>query len=171
MERRFALPVLAALSLAALFGSLPLRAAGDTPKPGTIVSVAGTGNAGYGGDNGPATQAPLNGPWGLALDAAGNLFIADVYNSCVRRVDAVTGIITTVAGNGKNQPYAGDGGPATETGFRSPFNLAIDAGGNLFISDHSFPHTAPYDERVLKVYGVAAPGLLAGMPFPIPKQP
>jgi hypothetical protein len=286
MERRFALPVLAALALTAFFGSLTLPAAGDEPKPGTITTVAGTGSPGYSGDNSPATQAQLNHPLGLALDAAGNLFIAlgnfdalnhrvrkvspegtittvagtgkpgfsgdggqatdaqldrpfavvvdgagnlfiaevnnhrvrkvtpdGIITTCagsgpvdantnpmadpvkggfagdngpataarlnfpsglavdahdnlfiadgleyrVRKVDAVTGIITTVAGNGKTM-YAGDGGLATETGL-SGFFVAIDPVGNLLISDFD-------DARVLKVFGVAAPGLLAGIPFP-----
>ena len=105
----------------------------------------------------------------MAVDSAGNLFFPD--NDRVRKIDAVTGIISTVAGNGKNQPYAGDGGLATDTGFRGPGGVAIDAAGNLLISDYPYPHVAPYNERVLKVFGVAAPGLIAGMPFPMPKQP
>jgi hypothetical protein len=80
-------------------------------------------------------------------------------------------MITTVAGNGKNQPYAGDGGLATETGLRTPSGVAIDADGNLLIEERAFARGAPYDERILKVFGVAAPGLVAGMPFPMPKQP
>jgi sugar lactone lactonase YvrE len=133
---------------------------------GTIRTVAGIGKGGFSGDNGPATAAQLSGPTGLAVDSAGNLFIADYNNYRVRRVDGVTGIITTVAGNGMKS-YAGDGVPATETGLRGPNGLAIDGQGNLFISDvrdHS-DGLAP-NARVLKVFGVAAPGLLAGMPFP-----
>jgi hypothetical protein len=105
----------------------------------------------------------LSAPEGLAVDSAGTLFVADNANNRVRKVDAVTGIITTVAGNGKTK-YAGDGGLATETGLKSPNSLALDAMGNLLIADDN-------DDRVLKVFGVAAPGLLAGMPFPMPKQP
>jgi hypothetical protein len=135
---------------------------------GIITTVAGNGHPGYSGDNGPATAAGMD-AFNVTADSAGNLFIVDGYR--VRKVDAVTGMITTVAGNGRSQPYAGDGGLATDTGLRGPFNLAIDAGGNLLISDHPFPHAAPYDERVLKVFGVAAPGLVAGMPFPMPQQP
>jgi hypothetical protein len=135
---------------------------------GIITTVAGNGHPGYSGDNGPATAAGMD-AGGPAVDSAGNLFITDGYR--VRKVDAVTGIITTVAGNGKNQPYSGDGGPATDTGFRGLGGLTIDAAGNLLFSEFPFPHVAPYDDRVLKVFGVAAPGLIAGMPFPTPKQP
>jgi trimeric autotransporter adhesin len=134
---------------------------------GIITTVAGNGHPGSSGDNGPATAAGMD-AFDVAVDSAGNLFIADGYR--VRKVDAVTGMITTVAGNGK-QLYAGDGGLATDTGLRGPTGLAIDAGGNLLISDRSFPPASPYNERVLKVFGVAAPGLIAGMPFPMPKQP
>src|SRR5437667_3775820 len=106
----------------------------------------------------------------VAVDSAGNLFITDNTDTRVRKVDAVTGIITTVAGNGMNK-YAGDGGLATDTGLRGPTDLAIDAVGNLLISDRAWPPASPYEERVLKVFGVAAPGLIAGMPFPMSKQP
>jgi hypothetical protein len=137
---------------------------------GIITTVAGTGRAGFTGDSGKATDAQLNNPIGPAVDTAGNLFIADSGNYRVRKVDAVTGLISTVAGSGKSQPYAGDGGLATETGLRGPAGLAIDVGGNLLFADHPYPRP-PYDERVLKVSGVAAPGLIAGMAFPMPKRP
>src|SRR5439155_20751462 len=79
---------------------------------GTITTVAGNGTFGFSGDGGPATAAELGTPVGVALDGAGNLFIADYYNYRIRRVDAGTGTITTVAGNG-TQGFSGDGGPAT----------------------------------------------------------
>jgi hypothetical protein len=99
----------------------------------------------------------LNYPTGLAVDSAGTLFIADNSNNRVRQVSS-EGMISTVAGNGKTR-YAGDGGLATETGLKSPNSLALDAMGNLLIA-------ADADDRVLKVFGVAAPGLLAGKVFP-----
>ena len=99
---------------------------------GTIATVAGTGAEGFGGDGGPATQAELAGPVGLALDGQGNLYIADGGNSRVRRVDA-EGTITTVAGKGRHW-FSGDGGPATEAGL-SPFAVAVDGAGNLYIAD------------------------------------
>src|ERR1700689_812495 len=77
----------------------------------TISTVAGTGVAGYYGDGGPATNATLNQPYGMAPDAAGNLYIADDFNNRIRKV-AVNGTITTVAGTGA-AGFGGDGGPAT----------------------------------------------------------
>src|SRR5439155_1311553 len=99
---------------------------------GTITTVAGTGTEGFSGDGGPATAAELMGPSGVALDGAGNLFIADTGNARVRRVDAGTGTITTVAGGGADFP--GDGGPATAAAF-SPADVTFDGAGNLFIAD------------------------------------
>src|SRR6266705_2245486 len=110
MKGHLALSAVAALALAALLVSLPLRAAENPPK-GTITTVAGTGSPGFSGDNGPATQAQLNGPFDLAFDAAGNLYIVDTYNDRVRKVDAITGIITTVAGTGQ-LGFSGDNGKA-----------------------------------------------------------
>ena len=108
---------------------------------GNVSVVAGKGWAGFGGDGGPATRALLNVPGGLALDSAGNLYIGDSGNNRIRRVDAKTGIITTVAGN--NTPnmfntggYGGDGGPATQALLNSPYTVAVDSQGNLFITDY-----------------------------------
>lgn len=101
---------------------------------GIITTVAGSGKEEFNGDGTLSTSIRLNSPSGLAIDSVGNLFIADLFNNKVRRVDAVTGIITTVAGTGKEE-FGGDGGPATEAGLLLPFNLVIDDQGNLFISD------------------------------------
>ena len=101
---------------------------------GVITTIAGTGRIGFSGDGGPATEASV-GVSGLALDAAGNVFISDGWNSRVRRVDAITGVITTIAGNGEHQ-YSGDGGPATEAGL-NPRGLAVDAGGHVYVADVS----------------------------------
>jgi sugar lactone lactonase YvrE len=100
---------------------------------GIITTVAGRAD-GFNGDGGPATSASLSSPGGIAVDEAGNLFIADTGNSRVRRVDAATGIITTVAGNGKFS-FGGDGGRATSASLNSPEDVAVDAAGNLFIVD------------------------------------
>jgi len=99
---------------------------------GILTRVAGNATNGFRGDNGPAVNAQLNGPNGLALDPAGNLYIADTNNKRIRKVS--NGIITTVAGNGDNGPV-GDGGPATSAGSIYLTALAVDAAGNLYISD------------------------------------
>jgi sugar lactone lactonase YvrE len=101
---------------------------------GIITTIAGGNTSGSLGDGGPATNAMLNTPGGLSLDSAGNLFIADSGNNRIRRVDAASGIITTVAGNGA-AAFAGDGGPATSASLNSPFGVAVDSTGNLYIAD------------------------------------
>jgi len=100
---------------------------------GTITTVAGNGGAVYSGDGGPATAASLNWPSGLAVDAAGNLYIADNHNHRIRKATA-GGTITTAAGNGQ-QGYSGDGGPATAASLNSPYAVAVDSAGNLYIVD------------------------------------
>ncbi|MFA6112153.1 MAG: SMP-30/gluconolactonase/LRE family protein, partial [Candidatus Latescibacterota bacterium] len=99
---------------------------------GTISTVAGT-DSGFSGDNGPASTARLASPQGLALDRAGNLYLADTGNRRVRRVDT-QGIITTVAGSGASAS-SGDGGPATAAGLLEPLAVAVDTSGNLYIAD------------------------------------
>jgi sugar lactone lactonase YvrE len=98
------------------------------------------GDGGYTGDGGPAIQAELNLPQGIALDGSDNLFIADTDNNVIRRVDHKTGIITTVAGGGKcgsisSYRYCGDGGLATSAELSSPGGIAVDGNGNLYIAD------------------------------------
>ncbi len=100
---------------------------------GVITTAAGNGNYGYSGDGGAATDAMLRAPQGIAVDATGNLFIADQYNNCIREV-STNGTITTVAGNG-TYGYSGDGGVATNATFYYPFGVTLDATGNLFIAD------------------------------------
>jgi uncharacterized protein (TIGR03437 family) len=99
---------------------------------GTITTVAGSGTPGYGGDGGPATAAQLNVPVGIAVDTAGNLYIADFTNNRVRKVSG--GTITTVAGSGL-PGYSGDGGPAASAQLNGPTDVAVDSNGNLFITD------------------------------------
>ncbi len=109
--------------------------------PGGVIStVAGNGNKGIrgdglSGDGGPATSAELNRPYGLAVDTAGNLFIAEFNSHRVRKVTP-GGIISTVAGIGSTSyGFSGDGGPATSAMLDSPTGVAVDSGGNLFIAD------------------------------------
>jgi uncharacterized protein (TIGR03437 family) len=117
---------------------------------GTITTVAGT-TSGYSGDGGPATSAKLTlaggGPGlsGLAMDAAGNLYISDTQNNVIRMISATTNIITTVAGNGV-AGYSGDGGPATKASLMFPSGIAVDGAGNLYIAD-------VLNDRIRKVTG------------------
>jgi DNA-binding beta-propeller fold protein YncE len=100
-----------------------------------ITTVAGCGEAGYSGDHGPATRARLNEPYGIAVDKDGNVYAADRHNHCVRRVDAVSGAVTTFAGNGSSG-FGGDGGPASRAGMVEPNGLALDPEQKrLFIAD------------------------------------
>ena len=96
---------------------------------GIITTVAGTGVNGYSGDNGPASQAMLNYPYGVACDHQGNLYIADTSNQRIRKVDPA-GIITTVAGNG-SQGFSGDNGPAVLASIAGPQSIAVHAAGPL----------------------------------------
>ncbi len=117
---------------------------------GTITTVAGNGSSGFGGDDGPASAASLNYPGGMALDAAGNLYINDDLNYRTRKIVAGTGVITTVAGNGLAE-FSGDGGPATSASLNGNFGAAVDASGNLYIADST-------NNRIREVYGAGAPG-------------
>ena len=111
-----------------------------------ITTVVGTGIAGYSGDGSQATAASLNGPFGVTLDAAGDLFIGDLNNNRIREVNAVTHIITTVVGNG-TASYSGDGSQATAASVNSPYGIALDAAGDLFIVDS-------YNQRVREVNAI-----------------
>ena len=102
-------------------------------RRGVITTVAGTGQAGYSGDGGPAVDASLNEPYGLAVDPKGNVYVADSSGDRVRMIDP-QGVIITVAGTGE-AGYSGDGGPATAAMLNGPAGLAIDAAGDLYISD------------------------------------
>jgi len=124
-----------------------------------ITTVAGNGTYGYSGDGGPATKAELNGPFGVALDASGNLYIADFGNNRIRKVAAATGIITTVAGNG-TAGYSGDGGPATSAELIEPQGVAVDGAGNLYIADLA-------NERIRKVSAVSTPLNETVVSFPV----
>jgi len=99
---------------------------------GAITTIAGTGAAGFSGDGGAAASAVLNLPTAVAVDAAGNLYIADTNNHRIRKISGTT--ITTVAGDGE-QLYLNDGVAATQTGLDSPSGIAVDAAGNLYIAD------------------------------------
>jgi sugar lactone lactonase YvrE len=120
---------------------------------GSIQTIAGTGVAGFAGDGGPASAALLNQPYGLALDPAGNLYIADLGNARVRKV-AVDGTIQTVAGGGALPATStGQGGPSTSVQLVQPRNVALGGDGSLYISDFG----------ANQVYQVATTGILSLM--------
>jgi sugar lactone lactonase YvrE len=105
-----------------------------TKSTGIITTVAGDGTREHKGDGGQATSAGLGFPTGVAVDASGNIYIADESNDRIRMVTKSTGIITTVAGNGYFDD-GGDGGQATSAGLRNPHGVAVDASGNIYIAD------------------------------------
>ena len=137
----------------ATFSSHPMRVTGDRAgnlyvtdahharirridaAANTIDTVAGCGVEGYSGDGGPAVRAQIASPHGSALDQHGNLYVADLKNDRIRRVDVSTGIITTVAGNGEHG-YSGDGGPATKAMLASPIAVTVSDTSDLYIADH-----------------------------------
>lgn len=125
---------------------------------GSITTIAGTGRPGFSGDGGPAVEAQLNFPSGLAVDADGNLYIADTDNQRVRKVTR-DGVISTIAGSG-NQGFSGDGGPAVEAELVSPTGVAVDAKGNVYIADfgNSRVRVVSPDGRIRTFAGSASIG-------------
>ncbi len=115
---------------------------------GLISTVVGTGIQGFNGDGGPASASQLDAPASVLLDVAGNLYIADSGNNRVRKVNAATGNINTVAGQGSGS-FSGDGGPATNAGLYGPYSLTLDSQGSLFIAD-------VFHNRIRKVTSNAA---------------
>ena len=103
---------------------------------GLVHTVAGTGTPGFNGDGIPATSAQLHHPWGIALDSAGNLYIAEEGNHRIRKVEAATGLISTYAGTG-TPGYSGDGGPAAAANIDAPLGIALDAAGHLYFAEYS----------------------------------
>ncbi|MCC7420188.1 MAG: hypothetical protein IT428_07915 [Planctomycetaceae bacterium] len=103
-------------------------------KSGMITTVAGTGKKGYAGDGGPAREALLNEPYEVRFDSRGNMLFVEMQNQIVRKVDARTGVISTIAGTGK-KGFSGDGGPAIRAEFSSPHSIALDSRDRLFICD------------------------------------
>jgi DNA-binding beta-propeller fold protein YncE len=121
-----------------------------------ISTMVGTGQAGYSGDGGPAAQACLNNPFDVAFDRAGNLYLSDAVNHCIRRVDAGTGIIATVAGRGE-AGYSGDGGRATGALLDEPYGIVLDANGNLYFADRLNRRVRRVDTRGV-IPTIAGPG-------------
>ena len=132
--------------------------------PGDINTVAGTGSEGFSGDGGPASSAELSYPYGVALDASGNLYFADLGNNRVRKVNG-TGTITTVAGAG-SYGFSGDGGPATSAELAQPTGVAVDSSGDLYIADNSNNRVRKVDSSgtITTVVGGGISGLGDGGP-------
>jgi trimeric autotransporter adhesin len=130
---------------------------------GTISTVAGTGTAGFAGDGGAATSAQLNGPLGVAVDAAGNLYIADTGNEVVRLV-STDGTIGTFAGTAGVGGYLSDGGAARNTLLNGPEAVAVDAAGNLYIADtfNGRIRRVGTDGVITTVAGVGSTGIFSG---------
>jgi len=101
---------------------------------GVISAYAGIGNTGYTGDNGPAVNATFTAPGGVAIDGAGNLFVADTSNNVIRKIDGANGVISTVAGTGLGG-FSGDGQQATAAQLNQPWGVTLDTAGNLYIAD------------------------------------
>jgi uncharacterized protein (TIGR03437 family) len=126
---------------------------------GVISTAAGTGTAGFSGDNGPATAATLRNPRGLATDQFGNLYITDFGNQRIRKIDP-SGIITTVAGNGATA-FSGDGGPALSASLFSPWGVAVDADLSLYIAERNSNRIRKVTFGIINtVVGGGTPGFL-----------
>ncbi|PWT76932.1 MAG: hypothetical protein C5B59_05365 [Bacteroidetes bacterium] len=125
---------------------------------GIITTVAGNGSYGFAGDGGPAISASLKGPTGIAIDAAGNLYVADYNNNRIRKVDVATGIITTIAGNGSSG-FGGDGGPAVSANIWLPTGVAVDRSNNVYIADYGNHRVRKVDAQSGVITTVAGNGI------------
>jgi len=133
------------------------------PTSGAVTTIAGGKSGEFSGDGGPAIDAGLSGPNFVTTDAANNLYIVDFFNSRIRRVDAKTGMITTVAGNGKRDS-SGDGGPAVDAGLEYPNSVAVDSDGNLFIAQFGYGRASHRMRRVDAKTGMIA--TVASLEYP-----
>ncbi|MCI0637779.1 MAG: hypothetical protein L0Y72_22890 [Gemmataceae bacterium] len=131
-------------------------------KTGVISTVAGTGKKGYSGDDGPAKDATFNEPYAVVRDQTGHLYIVDRLNAVVRKVDGKTGVVSTIAGNGK-KGYSGDGGPAKLAMLREPNDCCLDQKGGLLIADVADWRIRRVDPATGKIATFAGIGRVAGL--------
>jgi DNA-binding beta-propeller fold protein YncE len=124
---------------------------------GRLATLAGTGKKGYTGDGGPATKATLNEPYEVRFDRAGNMLFVEMQNHLIRRVDAKTGEISTVAGTGV-AGYGGDNGPATKAQFRQPHSIALDADDNIYVADIGNHRIRKIDAKTGIITSIAGTG-------------
>ena len=179
LSLRVGAPQTVATDTAGNFYFLSLNCVFKVDQNGVMTRVAGNSRAGYSGDGGPASSAQLAGALAVAVDAAGNLFIADTNNYRIRRV-STSGIITTIAGNGVNG-YLGDGGPAVSAQLSNPTGVAVDGAGNVFFSDTTYNLFPATNNRIrmispngiiTTVAGNGSPGASGdGGPATLPNSP
>ena len=127
-------------------------------RTGVITTVAGSGEQGFGGDGGPATEAKLNRPHSIVLDENGDLYICDIGNHRVRKVDAETGVITTYCGNGKKAGPADGARISPKTSLKGPRALAIDADGNFWLALREGNQVVKFDRRAGRIRHIAGTG-------------
>ena len=122
-----------------------------------ILTVLGTGEAGFSGDGGPATQAKIRGPFGVVRGPDGCFYVCDTYNHCMRKIDA-NGVVTTVAGKGGEKGYAGDGGLATEALLNEPYEVRFDQAGDMYFVEMMNHVIRKVDVKTGKIYTIAGTG-------------
>ncbi|MBN8540430.1 MAG: PKD domain-containing protein [Deltaproteobacteria bacterium] len=126
-------------------------------RPKIVRSIAGNG-PGFAGDDGPATAAQFNGIRNLTFDNEGNILVADIQNHRIRKIDKLTGIVTTIAGNGSSA-YSGDGGPAISAGLALPVDLTVDRDGNIYFSDFDVHRVRRIDKLTGIITTIAGTGV------------
>ena len=146
------------LMITAVAGVTGLLVPAMASAQGTITTVAGTlGQSGFSGDGGPATNARLSvEAYGVAVDAAGNVYIADTLNHRVRKVTKTTGVITTIAGTG-TPGFSGDNGPAASAQLNNPLSVAVDSLGSVYVSDQNNDRIRKITSGTITTYAGSAP--------------